>query len=112
MQAGKFRHRLLFTQPTSSAQNSYGEAIVVNTLVGEFWCSIEAMKGRELELAQQRWAEAQYKITLRHQPGITFTRKMQAWWGSPARVMDILDVHDVEGSVRPQIVMFAKDYHG
>lgn len=112
MRAGTLRHRLTFTETITAGVNSFGEAIKTNVLVGEFACRIDALQGRELQAAMQRWAEARYKITMRHQPGVTFTREMQAWWGSPARIMDILDVQDVQGSLRPDIVMFAKDYNG
>ena len=113
--SGRFRHRVTFTkpsEPSDSTQNTYGEDAITNEHVGTFWCRIEPLAGREMAAVQQKFAEARYKITMRHQPSTVFTRKMQAWWGSPARILDILDVQDVAESMRPEITMLAKDYEG
>lgn len=94
-----------------TGQNSSGEDIITWTEVGTgFWCNIAPLQGRELSDALQRWAEARYSITLRHQPGITFTRKMRITWGS--RTIDILDVQDVAESLRPEVVFFTRDFDG
>lgn len=110
MRAGRLRHVMSFTSPTVTGQNSTGEDIVINTLVGTFPCLIEPMVGLELEKAMQKWAEAKYKISLRDQPGITFTRTMTGTWGT--RTLDIRDVESPGDFLRPEIVMYARDYDG
>lgn len=110
MRAGSLRHTIALTSPTVTGQNSVGEDIVTDTLVGTFPCLVEALVGRELERVMQRWAKANYKITMRHQPDIILTRKMTGTWNS--RTLDILDVQDVGESFRPQVVMIAQDFDG
>ncbi len=108
MRAGRLRHNISLTTPTVTGQNSYGEDIVTDTQIGTFPCLIEALVGRERDSAMQRWAEAKYKITMRQQPGITFSSKMSATFGS--RTLDILDVEDLGESLRPEVVMYAQDH--
>lgn len=110
MRAGKLCHTISITDPVVTGQNSSGEDIVVDTAVGTFPCLVEALVGREMERVMQLWAQAKYKITMRHQPGITFTRKMSATFGS--RTLDILDVEDIGGTLRPEVIMYAQDFQG
>lgn len=110
MRAGKLRHTISITSPTVTGQTSFGTDIVTDTLVGTFPCLVEALQGREMERAMQRWAEAKYKITMRQQPGITFTRKMTGTFGS--RTLDILDVEDLGESLRPEVIIYAQDHDG
>jgi len=111
MQAGQLRHRITITSPTPATQNSFGEDVVaVPTEIGTFWCLVEPLQGREKEEAMQRWAEARYKITMRHQTGISFSPKMTANWnGVP---LDILDCNDDVSTLRPVITMIARTNEG
>lgn len=108
MQAGRLRHQIVVTNPVISGQNSFSEDTVVDTVVGTFWCLVESLQGREKEAVQQRWAEARYKITMRHQSGITFKAKMTVDWNG--LTLDILDVEDTQSTLRPEVVMFARDH--
>lgn len=91
--------------------NASGEEILGTPIAtGTFWCNVEALQGRELETAMQKWAEAKYRITMRRQPGITFTRKMTATWNG--RAMDILDVVDLGDSCQPTVTLTTRDYAG
>lgn len=108
MRAGALRHRIIVTNPTVASQDSFGQDAITDVEVGTFWCLIEPLVGREKEAAQQRWAEVRYKITLRHQDGITFKANMTVDWGD--LTLDILDVEDTRSSLRPEIVMFARDH--
>lgn len=110
MRAGKLRHTISITTPTVTGQNSSGEDIVTDTPIGTFPCLIESLVGRELERAMQMWAQAKYKITMRRQPGVVFTRTMSATFGS--RVLDILDVEDLGEDLRPEVIMYAQDFQG
>lgn len=110
MQAGLLRDRITITQETVTGQNSYGEDAVTTATVGQFWANVISLTGRELEVAQQRWAEARYKVIMRHQPGVSITRKMTVVNGG--RSMDILDVQDIDSSIRPKALLICKDYDG
>lgn len=110
MRSGDTPHRIAISDPTPVTQSSFGEDVVSNpTDVGTFWCKVEALQGRELESARQRWAEARYKITMRKQ-AVTFTRKMTGLWNG--RHLNILDVQDVGGNSRPEVMMYAMDFDG
>lgn len=108
MQAGSLRHRITITDPTVTGQDSFGQDIIVPTEVGTFWCLVEALQGREKEAAQQRWAEARYRIKMRHQAGITFKAIMTGEWNG--LTLDILDVEDARSTLRPDLVMIARDH--
>jgi len=119
VRAGSLRDRLTFTRPLDSSettQNSFGEDQGSAAAVGTFWGFVEPMSGQELEVMQQKWAQAKWKIKLRHQPGITFTRKMLASFtprgAASPRVLDILDVQDQPNLPRPEIIMIAQDFNG
>lgn len=110
MQAGKLRHTITITSAAVASQNSYGEDVLTTSTVGEYPCLVEYLEGRELATASQRWAKARYKITMRHQPGVTINPTMTATW--EGRELDIVDVRDPGDSMRPQIVMIAQDHEG
>lgn len=110
MRAGQLRQRITVYEKTVTGQDTYGKPTFTWAEIGAFWCSILALTGRELDSMQQRFAEARYKITLRKQPNITFRRAMRVVWGS-RDPLDILDVQDT-GGIRPEVVIYAKDYEG
>src|SRR5678815_4851466 len=108
MRAGELRHRITVTDPTVTSQDSFGQDVITAVEVGTFWCLVEALQGREKVAAQQRWAEARYKITLRHQDGIRFKAKMTVEWDDST--LDILDVEDTRSTLRPEVVLIARDH--
>lgn len=93
MPAGQRRTRLTFKRPTVTGQNASGEDIVSNVSIGESWALVEQLTGRELAFAAQRFAEAQFRITINH-PLSDFTpqRKDFISWGN--RTLNILDCED------------------
>lgn len=113
MQAGRLRHIIYLFSPLTTGQNGMGEDIVIWQDVANgaaFSCTVEYMQGRELELFMQRWARAQYKITLRHQPGIKPLPNWRATWGDIQ--LDIISVQDPEGSMRPELILYCQDFEG
>jgi head-tail adaptor len=110
VRAGTLRHRITVTRPLDAdetSQNTFGEDQGTPETIGSFWCHVEVLDGRELESAQQRWAEARYRLRLRRQNGIAFTTKMYATWGS--KTLNILDVQDPGDAMRPEVVMIARE---
>ncbi len=111
--AGMLRHRCTISVkvPQSPPQNSFGEDIYIWVSVGTFPCFVDPTPGTEIQMAQQRWAEAKYLITMRHQPGLFFTGKERFYWINTNRYLDILNVED-PGESNPWITMIARDYDG
>ena len=112
-QAGELTERITVTRPLDSdesSQNSFGEDTTDDAAVGTFWASLIFTPGFELASLGQTWAEAKYKITLRDQPGITFTRKMKISWNG--RTLGITDVQQPLNSSDPWVVIYARDYDG
>ena len=94
MQAGKLRSRLLFNRKVKT-QNGFGEDVAgAPTALGTFSAEVRPLTGRELEVMQQRFAEASFSVAMRAQPGITFRREDYITWGT--RTLNILDVEDVD----------------
>ena len=107
--SGGRRNRVSFYRPTITGQNSTGEDVVSNVLLGSAWVEIIAIEGREIEIARQLWAEARFRITMDHPlSGYTLQRKDIILWGSPGRTLDILDAEDLTNRHR-QVVLIAKD---
>lgn len=109
MLAGRRNQRLQFIR-AEKAQNASGEDITTWTHLAFVWARIEALAGRELEAAQQTWAEARFRITIDH-PLSSFTprREDRIMWGSPARILDILDSED-QTNHRRTVLIHAKEY--
>lgn len=105
LRAGRLRHTISFVLPTVTGQNSFGENIITNVDVGTFPCLVESYIVALLPSSQST-----YRIVLRKQPGITFTRRMIGTFGS--RTLQILDVCDLGESLRPQVVLIASDVTG
>lgn len=122
MRAGAMRDRVTFYRPldsTETDQNSFGEDDASSPqIVGTFPAKVEEMVGTELARMQEKWAEARYMITMRHQPGIVFRAKMTAVWlsrtsdASLNRAIDILNINDPGNTLRPTITMIARDFAG
>lgn len=106
MQAGKLRSRLTISRGTKT-QNSFGEDVITWVSLGEFWAEILPLQGRELEVMQQRWAEARFTVRIRFQPTITFRREDRGTWGS--RTLDILDVEDIDQRQR-ELRLICREY--
>lgn len=108
MLAGALRHLISFTTPTVTGQDSHGGDVITDTSVGTFYSNVEALNGGELAAARQRFAEARYKITMRYQPDVTFTRIMTITWGT--QTLDILDIQQPDGYRSRELVFTCKDH--
>lgn len=108
MRAGALRSRVTVQHRLVTSQDSRGQDVYSWTTItdGPFWAMIEALQGRQLEAAQQTWAEARFRVTIRYQPGVSINREDRLLWGS--RILDILDVEDPDQRTR-QIVMVCKE---
>ncbi len=108
---GVLRHQLLWQVKTVSGTNSTGEDVYDwNQTFVEVRGQVKSLEGRELEMVQQRFAEARYGIIHPWVPGLT--TKMRILWIDPSgyeHVLDVLDVSD-SPSIRGYTTVVAKDY--
>jgi head-tail adaptor len=108
MRAGKLRHQVTITERNVTGEDSYGQdTLGVPTTIGTFRCELTALRGRELETAQQTWGDARFKIRMRYPSGITIKREHTATIGS--RAFDILDAEDPTGR-RRELIIYAKEF--
>ena len=112
---GMLRHRIYVRRKAEGAQNAFGEPAITWSILQEMQARIEAMGGRELETAQQTWAEARFTVKAHYVSGIR--REDQIVWGgldgsnnplSTARLLDILDAEDPTGA-GTTLVMICKE---
>jgi len=112
---GTLRHRIYIQSKTEGAQNQHGEPAITWATFQEAQARIEAMTGRELETAQQTWADARLKVITHYISGVK--REMRIVWGgldgnndplSTARLLDILDAEDPKGT-GATLVMICKE---
>ena len=103
---GNLRDQIVIQSPTHS-QNSFGEQVISGwSEIATVWANVRAMTGRELERAQQRWAEARFRIRLPFYNGMTIQRDYRACWGT--RKLNILDAEDPDG-MRREIIAYCKE---
>lgn len=93
---GLLREQVTFQRKTVTGQNSYGEDTYTWTDVLTCKMQVVAMQGRELESAQQRWAEARFRLRGHYTDRVTTT--MRAVWNG--RYLDVLDAEDPYGTRR------------
>ena len=91
---GLLRHTITWQQKTVSGQNSFGEDIYEWDDVMVCRARVTALAGRELEAAQQRWAEARFQIEQHYVSGLK--RAMRVAWGD--RLLDVIDAEDPWGT--------------
>lgn len=91
---GLLRHRIIWQQKAVSGQDSVGQDIYAWADFITTPARVTALSGRELEAAQQRWAEARFKIEMHYTPAIE--REMRGVWGS--RYLDVIDAEDPWGT--------------
>jgi len=110
MRAGELRDRITIKRPLDpdeTTQDDHGRDEGDPETVGSFWCKVETLKGGEMITAQQKWANARYKITMRR---FEVSPKMYAEWKTIR--LNILDVQNGGESFRPQTVLLAEHYEG
>ncbi len=91
---GLLRHRIVWQQKAISGQDSAGQDIYTWTPIVTTQCRVTALQGRELEFANQRWADARFQIEMHYVS--TLKREMRGVWGT--RYLDIVDAEDPWGT--------------
>jgi SPP1 family predicted phage head-tail adaptor len=91
---GLLRHRITWQEKTVTGQDSLGQNIYEWDDVLITPARVVALVGRELELAQQRWAEARFRVEMHYITGIK--REMRGLWGT--RYLNVIDAEDPWGT--------------
>ena len=106
LSARDLRQRIVIGKRTVTGQDTFGNDTITYPTMGTFWALVEAMGGRELDAAMQRWAEARFKVRM-HYNTYGIDRADRIYWGS--RVLDILDIEDPFGDSR-WLVAICKEF--
>jgi head-tail adaptor len=107
LRPGLLRHQITWERkvPADPPQNEWGEDVF--TWQGFLTCKaqIKELTGRELQFANQRWAEAQYQLLQHYVPNIEMTDRISWWIDGKVILMDILSILDPPGTLRYQEII-------
>ena len=76
LRSNRMRHRIEILEK-SVTQNATGEEMITWTGVGDFWASVEPIRGREFVEMKQAQAEISTRIRMRFTDGITPTMRVR-----------------------------------
>lgn len=95
---GLARHRIVIKTPGTKTKDDFGGDVTNPEVYATVRAQIVALKGRELEAVQQRWAKAQYRIRCQYVRGVE--REYTIDWRTEqgTLTLDILDVRDPAGT--------------
>jgi head-tail adaptor len=106
---GLLRHQIRWERKVVAGQDGFGQDDFTWTLVVLVKAQLVALQGRELETAQQRWAEARYRIRQHYVPGMDRAERGVVKIDGEERYLDIVDVQDLTGTGREQVII-AKEW--
>lgn len=107
---GRLIHQGIWERMETRGQTTFGEDIREAVIVATVNAEVVALQGRELQAAQQRWAEARYVIKHHYVSGILRTDRFR-WTqrDGSTKYLDPLDIQD-EGGVGLVLIAFAKEW--
>jgi len=94
---GLSRHRLEILRPVKT-KNSFNEDVIALVIFATVRAQVAVLQGRELEAAQQRWANAKYRIRMQYCAGIEREYTIRWLTEQSTLTLDILDVQDPVGT--------------
>lgn len=106
---GLLRQRVTIQQKSVTGQDTRGQDEYTWASVQETWANITALQGREMEVVQQRWADARFKVIMHFLAGVTFAMRLAWLDGSTTRILQIMDVQDPDG-LRKRLVLFCREW--
>jgi SPP1 family predicted phage head-tail adaptor len=106
---GILRHQIVWQRKKVTDRSSMGEAQFewVDVLICK--AQVKPLQGREIEAAQQRWAEARYRITQHYVAGLNQAERGVWSIDGETRYLDILDIQD-RGGVGRVMDILAKEW--
>lgn len=111
---GQYRDRIAVSDYVIDAADSFGAPVKTPTFIGKFWCTVTPLGGNEQVSSEQRFAKAQYQISMPKQPGILFRPRQTVIWQKKSgdRTLNILEVRNPGEGLRAKVWMTAEDYAG
>lgn len=97
---GLLRHRITWQRKVVSGQDSFGQDLYTWADVVTVSCQVKPLSGREMQSAQQRWAEAKYRITQHYVAGMDRMERGAWYVDGEYRYLDVLDINDRAGTGR------------
>lgn len=95
---GAFRHRIIWQEKAITGQDSFGQDIYSWRDVVSCSAQVRELQGRELQSAQQRWAEAKYMIQQHYDARPRVAHRI-AWFNrSTWLYLDPIDIPDQAGT--------------
>lgn len=106
---GLLRHRIVWQAKEVTGQDGFGQDVYDWQDVISCPAQVRMLSGRELEVAQQRWAEAKYMIRQHYYRGLGTTHRI--FWSIDGvdKYLDPLEVSDIAGTGRVQDIV-AKEW--
>lgn len=109
---GILRHQITWQRENVTGQDGFGSDILGTPAylnVATCRAEVKHLAGRELEAAQQRWAEAKYQITQHYSRGLSNAMRISWYIDGQVRLLDVLAIKDVSMLNRIQVIT-AKDH--
>lgn len=94
---GLLRHRITWQTKAVTSRNDFGEDVYSWVDVVSVACQVKPLAGREMQAAQQRWAESKYRIVQHYVPGMERAERGAWFVDGEYRYLDILDINDRAG---------------
>lgn len=106
---GRLTESITYQRKSVTGENSFGEDVYSWVDLQVMRADVRNLAGKELQSAQQRFAEAQYQIIQHYVAGLQRKDRI-AWLKDGAyRYLDVLDIQDRVGTGRQQEVL-AKEW--
>ena len=102
---GRLRHRVTIEHKVVTGRDSFGADQFEWQTFCTCYMNITAMQGRELEVAQQRWADARYKCESQFIEGVRHEMRINR----NGRYLEIMDVQDPFG-MRDRLVYYCREW--
>ena len=93
MKAGTLRHRIEIQQDRGTSQDDYGQPEETWRTCAKRWAEVLDLSGRELERAQQTFAEATVQVKMRYNADLTTRHRIK----HGSRILAINHVSNPDG---------------
>lgn len=92
MRAGELSRRVTLQRIGATTRDAYGQEETTWDDVGTYWAAIVPRRGKEVTVAGQLRADADYKVTLRYVAGVTPADRLRY----AGRTLNIFAVEDLD----------------
>lgn len=106
---GILRHQISWERKTVTGRDAIGQDTYEWTRIVIVKAQVKSLIGQELQIADQRSAEARYQILQHYVPGLQRADRGSWFVDGVTRYLDIVDVQDHAGTGRAQVII-AKEW--